>query len=193
MKKAIGTGALIAIILGVLFISFVVMGPGKIAFKYVNDKFFKGILTPKTEVVPGAVTGSGIQEIQLSEKSAEAKEQVVKATVECWSKFIISKHKNQICFKVNPSPKQDSSISRGDYFDSLAKEGTYGEELAGVGVFNVIDVYWILGSTIQPDDEKLTVIKANDPSLWMCAYDEWVFAMPMGGKIALTTDKSNCD
>ena len=167
MNKKAMSGALLAVIIGAIFIVIVVAGPGANMAKYVREKFFSGILTPKQQEtvvgIPGAKAGPGtVPVIMLPEKKETAIARLVEETLICWKDFERSGHADQPCKKFEIPPTASWTIVEKEYRAALAASGELGYDLSGDGA---------LGA--DPDNYfwKVGTLKAKEKAFWLCGDD----------------------
>ncbi len=187
MKKGVfGPGVWVVIILGLLFIGIVVFGVGPQVVKYVNEKWFGGVLTPNEPSLPGMKVGKGeVPKIELPSGVAAAERMLSVAVIECWRSFQQSGFADQVCFEVVPPEKFSTQTGLGynaiqdeSFIAYLSTLGELGKDLSGVGVLNAQEVTWNLGGRY---------IEGGDAPFWVCADDD------MGNEIVLTREPESGD
>ncbi len=168
MNKKAMSGAMLAIIIGAIFIVIVVVGPFSDMVKYVREKFFSGILTPKQQEtvvgIPGAKAGpSTVPIIMLSGNKEEAIKQLVKETLLCWKDFERSGFTDQTCKKFEIPPTASWTIAESEYKAVLAVSGEkeLGKDLAGIGALNPQNYFW-----------NIFTLNGREKPFWLCGDDD---------------------
>ncbi len=171
MNKIAMSGAMLAIIIGAIFIVIVVVGPFSDMVKYVREKFFSGILTPKQQEtvvgIPGAIAGpSTVPTKMLSDKKEIAIAQLVEETIICWKDFERNGYlASQPCKRFEVPSTLKGTVVEKEYRAALAASGDLGYDISGDGALGADpdNYFWFIGT-----------LKSGEKPFFLCGDDDSV-------------------